>query len=115
MPKNAYLEKQAMMVEAYLTEGVRIGYQRAFDEITIALNDPDALGSRALGWESIQKVFSKAHEVDEYYADAFFAKSESDYYREKLDQKLNQISGGKVPPFETRYPWIKKLKYTKGR
>lgn len=108
---NAYLEKQAFIKQSYFDVGIQLGFQRAIDMITIALNDPDCLGSRALGAEAIDRVLRRAVEADEYYGDAFLNRPETDYKRDKLDEKLRQINGPDFPGFEVRHPFCKVQTY----
>jgi hypothetical protein len=61
-------------------------------------------------------VLNYAVEIMNEYEKAFDTKDpESDYWRDKLDERQKRIFKGKFQPFEVRYPKMKEVKTTKGR
>ena len=105
------VEKQEM-----LKVGEKHGFQKACDFISMALNDPDVLGSRILSGEVINKVIDSAIEtIDAYHAAFTPSDPEADVWQERLDAIQKKIFKDKFQPFGERYPWIKKIKYGKRR
>lgn len=112
MPKNGYLERRAFERQQLLKIGIQTGRQQIIDALTVALNNPDVMGSDTCGETRIIRICQGVKTELERYALAWTSEDEADYFRVKLDERLQQIlSGQTIVPFETRYEFIRKIKY----
>lgn len=115
-PKNAYLQNRQAMQQAYLDVGEKMGMQKMWDYVQLALRDPEIMGNNTFGRQRIEKFFNKLKELSATYNIAFQDDKEADYYQEKLDQLLREIWGGEdLSGFKERYPHIKQFGYDKAR
>lgn len=110
---NAFLEKQKAERKAAFSVGEDVGMQRMWDAIQLTLRDPDVMGKDILGRARIEKVFYGARKVMNEYRLAFTDHAEADVKQEKLDAALREIWGDDLQTFYERYPYFKKIDYTK--
>ena len=88
MGKNGYLEKQRVVKQGYFDAGLQCGRQQILDMVSLVLRDPDIMGKD----------------------------DETDYYRFKLDEALEQAYGEKLhDSFLERYRYAPEFDYFKGR
>lgn len=111
--QSAYLKKQREIQRGYFETGEEIGMQKMWDYVQLVLTDPDVMSTHTLTRERMEKVFAKLGEVADRYSTAFTADVEADVYQEELDARLREIWGDDLDTFYERYPFIKKLDYTK--
>lgn len=115
MATNGYLAKRDALNQVLLDVGMECGKQQIIDYMTIALRDPDVVGSDIFGKERILKVFAAIEALDKEFADAYTVKVEADHLQEKLDRMLREVYGDELLPFRVRQPHIKQLGYKKSR
>lgn len=109
---NAFLHRIENARQDGLRAGLEIGFQMAADFISIAANDPECIGkNNALGEERLIKILAGAKKCEKQFLQAFCTADESDYQRDVLDRKLQQIFKKNFCPFEERYPRVKEIKY----
>ena len=113
--KNAYLERQRQRDQAFLDAGERMGIQKMWDYIQIALRNPKIVKKDVYGRERLEKVFNETKELAEYFHTAFTDDVEADRVQRDLDAALREIWGDDLVPFYDRYPEIKDLGYNKSR
>ena len=113
--KNAYLERQRQRDQAFLDAGERMGIQKMWDYIQIALRNPKIVKKDVYGRERLEKVFNETKELAEYFHTAFTDDVEADRVQRDLDAALREIWGEDLVPFYDRYPEIKDLGYNKSR
>lgn len=115
MATNGYLAKKAAFNQALLDIGMECGKQQIVDYLTIALRDPDVVGSDIFGRERILKVLAAIEALDVEFADAYTVKAEADHLQEKLDRMLREVHGDALIPFRVRQPHIRQPGYQKAR
>lgn len=115
MAVNGYLAKRDALNQALLDIGMESGKQQIMDYLTLALRDPDVVGSNIFGKERIVKVFAAIEALDREFSDAYTVKVEADHLQEKLDRMLREVYGDELLPFRVRQPHIKQLGYNKSR
>lgn len=113
--KNYFLAKQEERFQWYLDTGVDRGMQSLIDYVCIALNDPELMGKNVMGKTRLKKLNVKLKEIANYYETAFTDDVEADYIQEQLDRRLREIFGDELKPFKDRYPYFKKITYSKGK
>jgi len=113
MAKNGFIQRQRAAEDAMYNAGNRVGLQKMTDFFIIALNDPEVMGKRALGYDRLSKVLAAVEQLQEKYKDAFDPrKKEADVAQEKMDDRIKKIVGNRpFMTFEQRYPELKKCKY----
>lgn len=103
-----YAQKRQQEQQTYLQIGMDLGMQRMADIVAIVLNDRQLLGSRAMGSDTLAKVFAKVLELDSQLADAYTRGPEADYCQERMDRRLLEIYGkDRFVPFNERYPMVR--------
>ena len=108
---NAYLTRRAER-DLAVQEASRQTYLQYFvDLLSMVLNDPDVMGGDTFGSERIKKVVFGIEKYYDVFLDALDNnREESDYYREKMDERLRQIFPDKdFVPFDKRYDYCEKL------
>ena len=113
--KNTYLDRQRERDQKFLDAGERMGIQKMWDYIQIALRDPEIMGKDVMGRKRLEKLYKKTAELANYFHTAFTDDVEADYYQEKLDKQLKDLWKERFPPFYERYPQLKRLGYDKAR
>jgi hypothetical protein len=112
--KNAYLAKiDAAKQEAFVV-GCDITAQQMFDLMCIVLNDPDVMGKDVFGADRLRKVRQAMEDAEKMYHLAWLHQPESDYYQEKVDERLRKVLG-EIEPFKKRYPYIREWNYNKAK
>ena len=112
---NAYLEKKRARDKVILDIGMQCGKQQMADYLTIALRDPDVVGSDVFGKERIQRVLAAMERLDREFAGAYTVDVEADHVQSKLDRMLAEVYGDELVPFPERQPYIKQFGYEKSR
>lgn len=112
---NSYLARRDQERMNLFLAGMDTGFQRAMDVMCAALNDPECMGPKGvLGGDKIERIASYACELDSIYAKAFQTKDpEADLWQERLDAKQRKIFKERTQPFQSRYPYIKEIRYGK--
>lgn len=113
--KNAYLERQRQRDQAFLDAGERMGIQKMWDYMQIALRDPEIMGKDVFGRKRLEKLFNKSKELADYFHTAFTDDKEADLVQRDLDAALREIWGDDLSTFYDRYPELKQLGYNKSR
>ena len=112
---NGYLTKKSAFNQALLDVGMECGKQQILDYLTIALRDPNVVGSTVFGREKIFKIYAAIEALDKEFADAYTVKAEADYLQEKLDRMLRDAFGDELIPFTERQKHIRQPGYKKSR
>ena len=113
--KNTYLDRQRQRDQAFFEAGERIGIQKMWDYMQIALRDPDIMKKDVFGRSRLEKLFLKSKELADYFHTAFTDDKEADLVQRDLDAALREIWCDDLSPFYDRYPELKQLGYTKSR
>ena len=115
MPKkpNPYLAKQQAMLQSAFEIGEEMGMQRMWDYLQIALRCPEVMGKDTVGNTRMRRLYKKTVEFANEYQVAFTHDPEADYKQEQLDAALREIWKDELQPFYERYPYVKKIDYTK--
>ena len=113
--KNTYLERQRQRDQAFLDAGERMGIQKMWDYMQIALRDPEIMGKDVFGRKRLEKLFNKSKELADYFHTAFTDDKEADLVQRDMDAALREIWGEDLSEFYDRYPEIKQLGYSKSR
>jgi hypothetical protein len=111
MAKNGLLAKMQEEKQFYLSVGEQTGFQRCFDLVQLCLRDPKVVGNDAWGRERLKRLLVTLGEYDKEFAPAFQCGNESDVLQDHLDRRLREVAGDNMPPFATRYPYIKMYNY----
>ena len=115
MAKNDYLKRQADRNKAFFDAGERVGMQKCWDYVQIALRDQDVMGKDVMGRKRMERVFNRAKDLADYFAIAFSTNVEADKKQEELDALLREIWGDDLSKFCERYPEIKQIRYDKAQ
>ena len=113
--KNTYLDRQRQRDQAFFEAGERIGIQKMWDYMQIALRDPDIMKKDVFGRSRLEKLFIKSKELAEYFHTAFTDDKEADLVQRDMDAALREIWGDDLSTFYDRYPELKQLGYTKAK
>ncbi len=115
MPKktNNYLAKQQAMMQSAFEIGEEMGMQRMWDYIQVVLRMPEVMKKRYRRHYQDEENLQKTVEVANEYQVAFTHDPEADYKQEKLDAALHEIWKDELQPFYERYPYVKKIDYSK--
>ena len=113
--KNKYLDRQRQRDQAFFEAGERIGIQKMWDYMQIALRDPDIMKKDVFGRSRLEKLFLKSKELAEYFHTAFTDDKEADLVQRDMDAALREIWGDDLSTFYDRYPELKQLGYTKAK
>ena len=111
--KNTYLDRQRQRDQAFLDAGERMGIQKMWDYMQIALRDPEIMGKDVFGRKRLEKLFYKSKELANYFHTAFTDDKEADLVQRDFDAALREIWGDDLSTFYDRYPELKQLGYTK--
>lgn len=111
MGKNGFLERQRERDQKILDAGERLGMQKIWDYIQVALRDPDTMGKDVFGRSRVERLFRKSKELADYFHLAFTTDVEADKRQEELDGLLREIWGEDLSAFYDRYPELKKIRY----
>ena len=111
--KNTYLDRQRERDQKFFDAGERIGIQKMWDYIQIALRDPEIMGKDVFGRKRMEKLFAKSKELADYFHTAFTSDKEADLVQRDMDAALREIWGEDLSTFYDRYPELKQLGYHK--
>ena len=108
MGKNAFLQKQQIMIKVYVDATEAIMKQFMVDTLQIAIHEEFGFGYDRI--ERLTKAWGEKY--SEFYKCLGTQDAEADYLRECLDRQLKEVIGDKMEliNFEERYPDIKKIK-----
>lgn len=99
MKKNSFLDRMAAKQEAEKLAVLRFTRQLMMDCTAVALNNLYGFGA-----ERIKATMDEIAKVYGDYADMWNSDTaDTEYSREKMDQKLAQICGEYFAPWEERY------------
>ena len=116
MGKNGYLEKQRAMQRGFFDAGLNCGRQQIIDMVSLVLRDPDIMGKDTFGKDRLIKIVIGIKEYIDTYQKAWEKDDETDYYRAKLDEALEQAYGESLhDSFLERYQFAPEFDYFKGR
>ena len=105
--KSAFME-QIKDIRLAAQEATRKTYMQYLTDVAVI-----ALSERfGFGKERIRAFLDEwGHQYDIWF-DALRSIEESDYYRQKLDERLKQLSNGEnFAPFNERYKFLPEMKY----
>lgn len=113
---NNYLAKLDQEYEKGITRGVEIGLQIECDMMICALHDPEYMCGDPFGEKRIRRVMEGSSYYLKLFQPAFHATDETDYYQQKLDDKIADALNGHLDAnFDERHPWFRKYDYRKGK
>lgn len=115
MAKNDFQKRLRDREQAVFDAGERIGIQKMWDFMQIALRDPDVMGKDVLGRKRMAKIYHKTEELADHFSKAFSKDVEADVRQEELDALLREIWEDDLTPFYERYPELKKFRYDKAQ
>lgn len=116
MAKNAFLEKQKALQQAYFEAGLQSGRQQILDMMSLVLRDADIMGRDTFGKDRLLKVVKGIGEYIDMYQPAWEKSDDTDYYQKKLDAALAEAYGeGLADSFYQRYEFAPEFDYMKGR
>lgn len=115
MAKNDYLARQKARDKAIFEAGERIGMQRMWDAVQLALRNPEIMIKDTMGRKRLEKVYEGTKQEMEKYHKAFTKDVEADYHQEKLDAALREVWGKDLSPFRERYSELKVYGYDKAQ
>ena len=116
MGKNGFLEKQKATQRAYFDAGLQCGRQQILDMMSLVLRDPEIMGKDTFGKDRLLKVVKGIGEYIDKYQLAWERNEETDYWRYKLDEALEEAYGdGLHDSFLKRYEFAPEFDYVKGR
>jgi len=110
--QNPFLAKQEAIRQKCFEVACDTTSQQFFDYMCVVLNDPEIMGKDVFGAKRLRKVHEAMKKLDKEFSEAWCGGQESDYYQEKLDERLRQIFG-EIEPFMKRYPYLKEWDYNK--
>ena len=114
--QNAFLAKQKALQDACFDAGLRCGRQQILDMMSLVLRDPDIMGKDIFGKDRLIKVVKGIGEYIDKFQSAWEKNDETDYYREKLDDALEEVYGEDLhDSFLKRYEFAPEYDYNKGR
>ena len=111
--KNEFLRKRNERDQSFFDAGERIGLQKMWDYMLIALRDPEIMGKDVFGRKRMEKLYQASKDLADRYNLAFTKDKEADTRQEEMDARLREIWGDDLSTFYERYPEIKKLGYDK--
>ena len=113
---NAYFNKLKAIKDGYFYAGLQCGRQQILDMVSLVLRDPDIMGKDTFGKDRLIKVVQGVGEYIDTYQKAWEQDVETDYYRAKLDEALEQAYGEALhDSFLKRYEYCPEFDYVKGR
>lgn len=116
MAKNKYLERVRAERQAFLDAGIRFGRQQILDVVSLVLRDPQIMGKDIFGKNRLMKVVKGVGEYIDMYQKAWEMDDETDYYRKKLDDALENAYGVELhDSFLKRYDLAPEFDYMKGK
>ena len=95
MAKNDFLARQRQREQDVFDAGMRIWWQQMCDYITLALRDPAVMGKDTFGAKRIVAVLQGVKRLMDEFHPAFDKCDEADYYQEKLDRLLRELTATK--------------------
>lgn len=105
--QSAFLAQMADIRRAAQEASRKTYMQYLTDMAVIALNERFGFGKDRL--QAFLDEWGKQYDV---WFDALRSIEESDYYRQKLDERLKQLSNGEnFAPFNERYKFLPEMKY----
>ena len=114
MGKGTFIDRVRAAKLAQQKAGEEIMRQFMADMYTLALNDTEIMGKDVLGYKRLRRVLEGAIKYHDLFHDALMLRSEADYLRAKLDERLRKIIPPEAfAPFEERYPKIEPERYEK--
>ena len=115
MAKNDLIRQRKLRDQVCFDAGERVGIQKMWDYMQLALRDPETMGRDVFGKARLEKVYKKTYELGDYYAKAFSTDVEADVRQEELDRQLHEIWEDELAPFRERYPELKTFSYDKAK
>ena len=116
MAKNDFMARQRAMQRGFFDAGLQCGRQQIIDMVSLVLRDPDIMGKDTFGKDRLIKVVVGIKEYIGTYQMAWEKADETDYYRYKLDEALEQAYGEALhDSFLERYQFAPEFDYFKGR
>ena len=116
MAKNDFLEKQRAMQRGCFTVGLQSGRQQILDLVSLVLRDPEIVGKDIFGKKRLLKVVNGVGDYIDKYQPAWEKTDETDYYRAKLDEALEEAYGRELhDSFLKRYEFAPEFDYMKGK
>ena len=116
MAKNDFLARQAAMQRAYFDAGLQCGRQQIIDMVSLVLRDPEIMGKDTFGKERLMKVVKGIGDYIDKYHLAWQKHDETDYWRVKLDEALEEAYGDELhDSFLKRYESAPEYDYMKGK
>jgi hypothetical protein len=108
-----FLQKIEAEKKALVENALDVGFQKACDFISMALNSPEVMGKGVMSGERIDKIISYAIEKVNEYHEAYSPSKyvEADVWQARLDEHQKRIFKDKFVPFAKRYPSIRRNKY----
>lgn len=106
MGANGYLQRRENRILVNKQAAADTEQQYSIDLLCLVLNDPDVMGKDVFGGKRLVRILRAYGEAHNEWATALTTRPEADYYRAKLDEKLQRIFGENFQPFEERYPWV---------
>lgn len=115
--QSAFMQKQQMLNQKMLEVGMDTGFQKCWDLVQICLRDPEAVGKDTFGKERIKRLYKSLTKYEHALGKAWLPTTEkdADVKQRDLDALLGEIWGEELCPFDERYPYVKRVDYTKGR
>ena len=116
MGKNGFLERQRIERQAYFDAGLQMGRQQILDMMCLTLNDPDVMKKDTFGERRLLRVILDIGKKIDIFQKAWERDNETDYYRAKLDEKLERACGKSLhDTFDKRYQYCSDFDYMKGK
>lgn len=115
MRQNHLLKRQQARESVVERAAEQTITQYMVDLFILALNDPAVMGKDVLGYKRLLRVVQAVQKYRDTFASAMSHKNaEADYYREKLDERLQSIIPPEhFTPFLVRYNWLEDVRYDK--
>lgn len=113
-PKNLVAMRKAW-IQAGFEAGFDSGRQQIVDMLSLALRDPEVVGTDIFGKDRLLKVRKGIEDQITKYELAWRKHDETDYYRTKMDEALAEAYGSLRDPFPERYPYAPEYNYKTGK
>ena len=112
--KNAYIKAREERDRKFFMAGMAMGVQLDQDFTQMSLRDPSVVGGKDIfGRIRIMKLRRNIAKLDDYFSICFTKHVEADKRRDEMDQRLKEIYGDDLDPFEERYPYATMFSYDK--
>lgn len=114
-PKNLIAMRKKWM-QAGFEAGLHSGRQQIIDMLSLALREPEVVGTDIHGKDRLLKVVKGIEDQITKYELAWKKHDETDYYRSKMDDALAEAYGGVLrDTFLERYPYAPEYNYKTGK